>query len=120
MEGLVTHRAGGGRAFGNVGTRLIFESSDGYVSFIRAPFTYAELAGWFEAEAVPYTFDVERWSRRGLAGAQIPNAEEIAALEAELIPFFAARSTMSLYEEGQRRGLLISPVSRMADLASNP
>ena len=27
---------------------------------------------------------------------------------------------MSLYEEGQRRGLLISPVSRMADLASNP
>ena len=120
MEGLVTHRAGGGRAFGNVGTRLIFESSDGYVSFIRAPFTYEELAGWFEAEAVPYTFDVERWSRRGLAGSQIPNAEEIAALEAELIPFFAARSTMSLYEEGQSRGLLICPVSSMADLASNP
>ena len=120
MEGLVTRRAGGGRAFGKVGTRLIFESSDGHVAFIRVSYTFEALATWFEAEGVPYAFEVERWSQRALAGSQMPDASEVTALEAELIPFFAARSTMELYEEGQRRGLMICPVSNMADLASNP
>ena len=120
MEGLITRRAGGGRAFGSVGTRMIFASMDGHVAYIRVPYTFEALAGWFEAEEVPYSFDVERWSQRSLAGAQMPDANEVAALEAELIPFFADRRTMELYEEGQRRGLMICPVSGISELASNP
>ena len=120
MEGMITHRAGGGRAFGKVGTRMIFASSDGHVAFIRVPQTFAALGKWFDDEGAPRRFEVERWSKRALVGAKMPSADEVAELEADLVPFFEARTTNQLYEDGQRRGLMICPVSRMQDLAENP
>ena len=50
----------------------------------------------------------------------MPTADEVDELEGDLIPFFEARTTNELYEDGQQRGLMICPVSRMQDLAENP
>ena len=120
MEGLVTERAGGGRAFGSAGTRLVFPAADGYVAFWRQPATFPALARCFDDESEPRTFDAEQWSTRNLAGGSMPSAAEIEALEAELERFFAKRAAQALYEEGQARGLMICPVNTMADLAASP
>ncbi len=119
MDGLVTKRAGGGRAFGTQGTRLIYASADGYVAYWRQPDSIRALARWFDEEAEPRTFDPEEWAGRALAGGAMPTPEEVDALEAEILRFFGRRSTHELSEEGQPRGLMIYPVNTMADLVES-
>lgn len=119
MDGLVTKRAGGGRAFGTQGTRLIFPAADGYVAYWRQPESLRALAKWFDDAGEARTFDAEEWAKRAMAGAELPSAEEVALLEGEIQGFFAARGTHELSEEGQPRGLMIYPVNTMADLVAS-
>ena len=119
MDGLVTKRAGGGRAFGTQGTRLIYPSADGYVAYWRQPDSIRALARWFDEAGEPRTFDAEAWAGRALVGGDMPAPEEVEALESEIRGFFAARSTHELGEEGQPRGLMIYPVNTMADLVGS-
>ena len=119
MDGLVTKRAGGGRAFGTQGTRLIFPSADGYVAYWRQPESLRALAQWFDDAGEPRTFDAEAWATRALAGGALPAPEEVEELEREIRRFFEHRSTHELSEEGQPRGLMIYPVSTMADLVES-
>ena len=119
MGGLVAKRAGGGRAFGTQGTRLIYESADGYVAYWRQPDSIRALARWFDDAGEPRTFDAEAWAGRALVGGDMPPPEEVEALESEIRRFFAARSTHELGEEGQPRGLMIYPVNTMADLVES-
>ncbi|MEE9277831.1 MAG: CoA transferase [Dehalococcoidia bacterium] len=120
MEGMVTRRAGGGRAYGSRGTRMIYPSSDGYIAFLRLPDTFPALAQWMRDEGANYSFDPDEWSGRSLVGPRMATPEESAALDRDFEPFFAAHGATHLYEEGQRRGLLICPVSTMRSLAENP
>ncbi len=119
MDGLVTKRAGGGRAFGTQGTRLIYASADGYVAYWRQPDSIRALARWFDEEGEPRTFDPEEWAGRALVGGAMPAPEEVELLEREIRAFFAHRSTHELSEEGQPRGLMIYPVNTMADLVES-
>ncbi len=119
MDGLVTRRAGGGRAFGTQGTRLIYASADGYVAYWRQPDSIRALARWFDEEGEPRTFDPEEWAGRALVGGAMPDPEEVELLEREIRAFFAHRSTHELSEEGQPRGLMIYPVNTMADLVES-
>ncbi|MCY3882460.1 MAG: CoA transferase [Chloroflexi bacterium] len=119
MGGLVAKRAGGGRAFGTQGTRLIYESADGYVAYWRQPDSIRALARWFDEAGEPRTFDAEAWAGRALVGGDMPAPEEVEALESEIRRFFAARSTHELGEDGQPRGLMIYPVNTMADLVES-
>ena len=119
MDGLVTKRAGGGRAFGTQGTRLIFPSADGFVAYWRQPESLRALAQWFDDAGEPRTFDAEAWATRALAGGALPAPEEVELLEGEIRRFFAGRSTHELAEEGQPRGLMIYPVNTMADLVAS-
>ena len=120
LEGIETRRAGGGRAFGTAGTRLVFPARDGAVSFWRQPATFSALARWFDDEGEPRTFDPDVWSSRSIVGREMPGQNEVRALEAELVRFFAARDAQALYEEGQQRGLMICPVNTVKDLAESP
>ena len=119
MGGLVAKRAGGGRAFGTQGTRLIYESADGYVAYWRQPDSIRALARWFDEAGEPRTFDAEAWAGRALVGGDMPAPEDVEALDSEIRRFFAARSTHELGEEGQPRGLMIYPVNTMADLVES-
>lgn len=120
MNGMITHRAGGGRAYADQGTRMIYPSNDGYIALMRVPESFAALAQWMDDVGASYHFDPVAWSSRSLVGPGMPTPEETAALDRDFEPFFQARSTNDLYEEGQRRGVFICPVSRMQDLAHNP
>jgi len=119
MDGLVTKRAGGGRAFGTQGTRLIYPSADGYVAYWRQPDSIRALARWFDDAGEARTFDPEEWAGRALAGGAMPAPEEVEALDREIRGFFARRTTHELGEEGQPRGLMIYPVNTMANLVAS-
>ena len=119
MDGLVTKRAGGGRAFGTQGTRLIYPSADGYVAYWRQPDSIRALARWFDETGEARTFDPEEWAGRALAGGAMPSPEEVEALDREIRGFFSERTTHELGEEGQPRGLMIYPVNTMADLVAS-
>ena len=119
MDGLITKRAGGGRAFGTQGTRLIYRTADGYVAYWRQPESIRALARWFDDAGEARAFDGEEWAGRALAGAGMPSPAEVEALEREIGGFFAKRSAQALAEEGQPRGLMIYPVATMRDLAGS-
>lgn len=120
MDGIETKRAGGARAFAEQATRIVYPSADGYVAFVRIPRGMPDLAAWMSAEGVEPRFDPDYWSGLSIAGAVLPDDEEIAVLEAEIADFFAARGSQQLYESGQRRRVLICPVNTMQDLVESP
>ena len=120
MDGIVTKRAGGARAFADRATRIIYPCADGYVAFVRVPASIPSLHRWMTAEGANPRFDPEYWASISIAGTQLPSEEEVAELEAELETFFAAHGAQHLYESGQDHKVMICPVNTMQDLADSP
>lgn len=120
MDGIETERAGGARAFADRATRIVYPSADGYVAFVRMPRGMLDFAAWMRAEGVEPRFDAEYWANISIAGAVLPDDDEVAALEAEIEAFFAARGSQQLYESGQRHRVLISPVNTVQDIVASP
>jgi len=119
MTGEIYRRAGGGRATGVSGSRLVWQCRDGYVAWGRNPASMGILHQWMLDEGHEPGFDPIAWSQRAVAGADAPPLEEVRALESQIQEFFAEYPKMYLYEEGQRRGAMMCPVSTVADLMSN-
>jgi benzylsuccinate CoA-transferase BbsE subunit len=119
MEGVVNKRAGGGRASGPTGTRLIFPCADGHVAYLRSPATVPLLHQWMLDEGFEPGFDPDLWSRRNVVGRDAPSREQVRALEARFEAFFATRPKMELYEEGQERGTQLCPVATVPDILAN-
>ncbi len=120
MDGIITRRAGGARAFADRATRIIYPCADGYVAFVRIPASMKALHRWMEAESGEPQFDAEQWAGVSIAGNNLPTDDEVADLEAEIETFFAARGAQSLYESGQRHGVMICPVNTMQDIVDSP
>ncbi len=119
MEGVIDKRAGGGRASGATGTRLIFPCADGHIAYLRSPATIPLLHKWMLDEGFEPGFDPDFWSRRNVVGKEAPSKEEVQALESRFEAFFADRTKMELYEEGQERGTQICPVATVPDILAN-
>lgn len=119
LDGIVSRRAGGGRASGEVGARLVWPCRDGYVAWARIPATMPLLHRWMADEGYEPDFDAEWWSQRPNAGPHVPPPEQVRALETRIEGFFLGFDKMYLYEEGQRRGVQICPVANIPDLLAN-
>lgn len=119
LDGVSTLRAGGGRATGSQGSRLVYPCADGYVSFARMPDSLGTLAEWMVAEGVEPGFDVERLAALPQAGRHMAPRELTDAFDAAVERLFAKLPKAVIYEEGQRRGLMTCPVSSPADLIQN-
>ncbi len=120
MDGIITRRAGGARAFADRATRIIYPCADGYVAFVRVPASMIALHQWMTAEGETPQFDPQRWAGISIAGDNLPADEEIAELETEIEAFFVARGAQSLYVSGQRRHVMICPVNTMRDIVDSP
>ena len=120
MDGIITKRAGGARAFADQATRIIYPCADGYVAFVRVPASMPRLHRWMSAEDVEPRFDAERWAGISIAGDNLPSADEVRELEAEIEAFFASHGAQSLYESGQHHGVMICPVNTMQDIVDSP
>ena len=120
MDGIVTKRAGGARAFADRATRIIYPCADGYVAFVRVPASMIRLHHWMTAEGADPQFDAERWASIAIAGDNLPSNEEIRELETEIEEFFAAHGAQALYESGQHFNVMICPVNTMQDIVDSP
>ena len=120
MDGIVTQRAGGARAFADRATRIIYPCADGYVAFVRVPASMIRLHKWMSAEGADPQFDAERWAGIAIAGNNLPSEDEIAELETEIERFFSARGAQALYESGQQFNVMICPVNTMQDIVDSP
>ncbi len=113
-----------------------YEASDGWVwAYVGTPAgaTWPELLAWMEEEGKagdltegPYRGVIEQLNLRFLTGLLL-NPEEgkkhipaLKHIDEVLRPFFAAKAKWELYEQGQRRRLLIGIISTPEDLAKNP
>ena len=120
MDGIVTKRAGGARAFADRATRIIYPCADGYVAFVRVPASIPALHRWMTAEGAEPRFDPNFWASISIAGTQLPSEQAVVELEAELETFFAAHGAQHLYESGQDHKVMICPVNTMQDLVDSP
>ncbi len=120
MDGIITQRAGGARAFADRATRIIYPCADGYVAFVRIPASMKALHRWMAAEGGEPRFDADKWAGMSIAGNVLPNDDEVTELESEIESFFAARGAQSLYESGQHHGVMICPVNTMQDIVDSP
>ena len=120
MDGIVTQRAGGARAFADRATRIIYPCADGYIAFVRVPASMIRLHRWMTAEGAAPQFDAERWAGIAIAGDSLPTDEEVAELETEIEAFFAAHGAQALYESGQHFNVMICPVNTMQDIVDSP
>ena len=120
MDGIITERAGGARAFADRATRIIYPCADGYVAFVRVPASMIRLQRWMAAEGADPQFDAERWASIAIAGDNLPTDEEIRELEIEIERFFAAHGAQALYESGQHFNVMICPVNTMQDIVDSP
>ena len=118
-SGIITHRAGGGRAFGGCGERLIYEAADGYVAFYRRPESNVPLARWMEAEGVDLGVDITAWQGLPTRGPGGPPPEDIARAEEVLSAWFRTQKKGDLYREAQGRGLYLCEVSSPGDLLNS-
>ncbi len=120
MDGIITRRAGGARAFADRATRIIYPCADGYVAFVRVPASMPRLHRWMTAEGANPRFDDEKWANISIAGDNLPGDDEIDELESEIESFFAARGAQALYESGQQFNVMICPVNTMQDIVDSP
>jgi benzylsuccinate CoA-transferase BbsE subunit len=117
---VIPRRAGGGSAFGGVSRRVIYETADGYVGFLRRPDSYPTIKQWLAGAGVELEFDIAAWATMPRIGEGSPPEEQQAALEAALAEFFRARPAAGLETEGQGRGMIIADVPTPAHLAASP
>jgi benzylsuccinate CoA-transferase BbsE subunit len=116
-SGMITHRSGGGRAFGDAGNRLIYQAADGYIGFMRRSEQHVLLQRWLEDEGIDLPFSVAEWEGMPLYGEGSPPAEQVAMLEAALAAYFRRRPKRALQTEAQSRGLILTEVATPLDLA---
>ena len=74
MDGIITKRAGGARAFADRATRIIYPCADGYVAFVRVPASIHSLHRWMTAEHGDPQFDAEYWANMPIAGDRTPTS----------------------------------------------
>lgn len=115
--GLITHRAGGGRAFGDTPSRLIYQAADGFVGFMRRSEHHVALARWLADNGLAFDFDVAEWQAMPHYGEGSPPAEQVEQVEAALAGLFAGRPKHDIQTDAQARGLICAEVADPRDLA---
>jgi benzylsuccinate CoA-transferase BbsE subunit len=118
-SGIVTHRAGGGRAFSDAGTRLVYRAADGYVGFMRRSEHHVLLQRWLDDLDIDLGFSVAEWQGRPLYGDGAPPAAQVAALDTALSGYFAGQMKKDLERDAQARGLILAEVATPLDLATS-
>lgn len=115
-NGTITQRAGGGRAHGTQGNRLIYQTVDGYFGFMRRPEGHIALQQWLDDEGIDAGMIVADLQGRPLYGEGAPPLEQIAQLEQVLEAFFRSRPKRELVREAQARNLIAAEIDSPLDL----
>ncbi|MFJ6949099.1 CoA transferase [Streptomyces wuyuanensis] len=119
LEDVVRRRVGAGPAEAGTG---LFACADGWIYLVGGlgglPLAWDAITAWLEAEGVEDAAGLRepRWLERGWRRGE----EGVRTFRVLFERFAAPRTKRELYEEGQRRGISIAPVSTPGDLLASP
>ncbi|MEE2875216.1 MAG: CoA transferase [Chloroflexota bacterium] len=126
MTGAVSKRSGGGRASGEGGMRLVWPCKDGYVAFSRSQRSLPLIDTWMKEAGFAADLSVSSNGQEVTGILNMPDIsspaaspEAIALIDEQIEEFFRNFNKMELYEEGQRRGTMMCPVSDVSNLFEN-
>ncbi|MGI8552892.1 MAG: CaiB/BaiF CoA transferase family protein [Dehalococcoidia bacterium] len=118
-NGSITRRAGGGRAGGTQGNRLIYRAADGSIGFMRRPESHIALQRWFDDLGIDPGVDVAALQGMPTYGEGAPPPESVARIEQALEHFFAQHPKRELVREAQARNLIAAEVVTPRDLVKS-
>src|SRR5262249_9226805 len=101
LDGIVSRRAGGGRAFGAHGARPVHPCRDGPGGRTGTRDQRATLHAGLGHSGFEPLFDPAEWALLPQSGPGMPSPERFDEFTRSVLPFFATRDKMDLYEEGQ-------------------
>ncbi|MFD7433081.1 CoA transferase [Streptomyces sp. NPDC059861] len=119
LEGLVRARVGAGPAEAGTG---LFACADGWIYLVGGlgglPLAWDAITEWLEADGLKEAAQLRapRWQER----AWRRSATGVHRFRTLFERFAAPRTKRELYEDGQRRGISIAPVSTPEDLLTSP
>jgi len=121
-------RAGSRRSMGTALFRLAFPCKDGHMGFLiagglLASISMPQLVKWMAEEGMLGAFeDKKDWEAKDWAekiDAWALTQEQVDAWEDSLIKFFANKTKTEIYDQAQKKGIIIYPVSTTKDLVEN-
>lgn len=120
----ITRRAGVHRPFGERTRRLIYPCADGYVA-VQGVLgrEWPALVEWLAEEGMDGPLRDPKWQGYAEIGGLVPGGipdDVLAELDTLIIPFFQRFPKRRLFEEGQRRRIIMFPVNDAADLSHDP
>jgi crotonobetainyl-CoA:carnitine CoA-transferase CaiB-like acyl-CoA transferase len=123
LERQLTKRAGVRRPFGNASRRLIFPCADGFVALQGVlGREWAAFVAWAAEKGLDAPLrDPSLEAAASQAGA-VPGGVDQAIVDRVdelIVPFLRCHTRRELYEEGQRRRIIIFPVNEPADLLAD-
>lgn len=123
LERQLTKRAGVRRPFGNASRRLIFPCADGYVALQGVlGREWSSFFAWAAEVGMDGPFRdpvlAEAASQAGVVPGGVDQAV-VDRVDELLVPFLKRYTRRDLYEEGQRRRIIVFPVNEPADLLSD-
>jgi benzylsuccinate CoA-transferase BbsE subunit len=119
LEGTVRHRAGAGPVEAGTG---LFRCADGWMYLVTSiggkHLRWDELAAWLAEEGADETGELVSTDWDDPDYGRSPSG--VSRYREVVERFMATRSKRDLYEEGQRRGISLAPVSSPQDLLDSP
>ncbi|HJN94022.1 MAG TPA: CaiB/BaiF CoA-transferase family protein [Dehalococcoidia bacterium] len=120
-------RAAGGAMMGTLRARIIWPASDGYVSFTFlfgtavGPFTL-RMMEWIHEEGMcsEADRDLDWVGFPGLLASGEVTPDEYERIIGVVEAFLATKTKAELFEEAQRRKLLLVPITNIEDVATSP
>jgi benzylsuccinate CoA-transferase BbsE subunit len=121
LHHVILTRAGPGRPSGRRRIRVIFPCKDGYVAvFGVVGRELPTLAAWLREEGMEQDLDGAYWTELAAAGTGAATQEDLDHIATVIEPFVRRHTKQELYEEGQRRRIIVFPVNEPADFFQNP
>ncbi|MFN8533739.1 MAG: CoA transferase [Dehalococcoidia bacterium] len=123
LERQMTKRSGPSRPFGEASRRLIFPCADGYVAMQGVlGREWAAFIAWAGETGMDEPLRDPRFARVAEVAGTVPGGvDQVVVDEVDrlIIPFLLRHNKRTLYEEGQRRRIIVFPVNGPADLLAD-
>ena len=116
----ILKRAGPGRPSGRRSIRVIFPCKDGYVAvFGVVGRELPTLVEWLRTEGMEQDLGEARWMELAAGGTGAATQDEFDHIADVMAPFLLRHTKQELYDEGQRRRIIVFPVNAPSDFFDN-
>ena len=121
LHHVILTRAGPGRPYGQRKIQVIYPCRDGYVAvFGVVGRELPSLVDWLRTEDMEQDLGGERWLELAAKGTGAATQADFDHIAEVIKPFLLRHTKQELYDEGQRRRIIVFPVNAPADFFRSP